>query len=50
MKLGDHALKGDRKGQKDLDLKGFGRGRGKLRIVYEVTKGTVRILEIVDYH
>lgn len=48
--LGDHALKGDRKGQRALDLKGSGRGRGRLRIVYEVTKGTVTIVEIVDYH
>ncbi|MBU5254595.1 type II toxin-antitoxin system YafQ family toxin [Tissierella praeacuta] len=48
--LEDHALKGDRKGQRALDLKGSGRGRGKLRIIYEVEKGTIRIVEIVDYH
>lgn len=49
--LNDHALKGDRKGQRAVDIKGLGSGRGQGRLIYEKNKdGSIELVEILTKH
>lgn len=45
-----HVLTKERAGWKAIDLKGSGKGRGGVRVVYEETPNQIIIHEIVDYH
>jgi hypothetical protein len=45
-----HALTGDRAGQWAADLVGSGGGRGRQRVIFEMTDDHIRVLDIVDYH
>ncbi len=49
--LNDHALSNNRSGQRAIDIKGTGRGRGAGRIIYELGKnGEVNIIDILTDH
>ena len=49
--LNDHPLSGARSGQRALDIKGTGKGRGAGRVVYEyVENGVIKIIEIITNH
>ena len=49
--LNDHPLSGNRSGQRAIDIKGTGKGRGAGRIIYEYGKNEeINILEILTDH
>ena len=49
--LNDHPLSGNRSGQRAIDIKGTGKGRGAGRIIYEYGEnGEINIIEILTDH
>lgn len=49
--LNDHPLSGNRSGQRAVDIKGIGKGRGAGRIIYEFGEdGKINIVEILTDH
>ena len=49
--LNDHPLSGNRSGQRAIDIKGTGKGRGAGRIIYEFGEdGEINIIEILTDH
>ncbi|WP_077836256.1 hypothetical protein [Clostridium felsineum] len=49
--LNEHPLSGDRAGERAVDIKGIGRGRGQGRIVYKKNAdGSIDIIEILTKH
>lgn len=49
--LNDHPLTGNRSGQRAVDIKATGRGRGAGRIIYEFGEnGDINIIEILTDH
>ncbi len=49
--LNDHPLSGNRSGQRAIDIKGTGKGRGAGRIIYEYGEGgEINIIEIFTDH
>ena len=49
--LNDHPLSGSRSGQRAIDIKGTGKGRGAGRIIYEIDEnGEINIIEIITDH
>ena len=49
--LNDHPLSGNRSGQRAIDIKGTGKGRGAGRIIYKIGKdGEINIIEIITDH
>ena len=49
--LNDHPLSGNRSGQRAIDIKGMGKGRGAGRIIYEYgPNGEINILEMLTDH
>ncbi|MDF2548763.1 MAG: hypothetical protein K0R93_3661 [Anaerosolibacter sp.] len=49
--LNDHPLSGNRKGQRAVDIKGTGKGRGAGRVIFEKLRdGGIKIIEIITDH
>jgi len=49
--LNDHALTGDRAGQRAVDIKGIGKGKGQGRIVYKKNSdGSIEIIKVLTKH
>lgn len=49
--LNDHPLSGNRSGQRAIDIKGTGKGRGAGRIIYEYGEnGEINVIEILTDH
>ena len=49
--LNDHPLSGNRSGQRAIDIKGTGKGRGAGRIIYEYGEnGEINLIEILTNH
>ena len=48
--LNDHPLSGTRAGQRAVDIKGTGRGRGAGRLIYEIRDNEIHIIEIILNH
>lgn len=49
--LNDHALGHNRSGERAIDLKGVGKGRGQGRITYERdSNGNIKITDITTKH
>ena len=49
--LNDHSLSGNRRGQRAIDIKGIGKGRGAGRIIYEYGDADeINIIEILTDH
>jgi len=49
--LNDHALHGNRSGQRAIDIKGTGKGRGGGRMIYKYGEnGEINIIEILLNH
>ena len=48
--LHNHPLSGKRAGQWAVDIRGSGKGRGAMRLIYEIRNGIITIIEIIDHH